>query len=107
MRVAEERAAEQLQVCPKLRLGVQTGTGIVEIDLALSIEARVLSRAKGFDGSDVARWSAGSEDASRGSEQEDAALGARPAGSQDRVRQDPAPTAGRAGTRTDLCERQL
>ncbi|HEY6016212.1 MAG TPA: hypothetical protein VIU16_05445 [Gaiellaceae bacterium] len=42
MRVAEDAAAQKLEVLGQLRLGVEPGAGVVEVDVAAGVEARVV-----------------------------------------------------------------
>jgi hypothetical protein len=44
MRVAEHPRREQLDMAAHLRLGVQAGAGVIEIDHAVRIKASVVAR---------------------------------------------------------------
>ncbi|HSP70844.1 MAG TPA: hypothetical protein VLN26_00650 [Gaiellaceae bacterium] len=46
MRVAEDAAAEQLEVLRQLRLGVEAGAGVVQVDVAACIETREVGAAE-------------------------------------------------------------
>jgi hypothetical protein len=46
VRVAEDAAAEQLEVLGELRLGVEPGAGVVEVDVAAGVEAREVGAAE-------------------------------------------------------------
>ena len=51
MGIAEDMAAEQLQMLPHLTFGIQSPTGIVQVDMLLGIQASILRGAKGIKGS--------------------------------------------------------
>jgi hypothetical protein len=46
VRVAEDAAAQQLEVLRELRLGVEAGAGVVEVDVAAGVEAREVGAAE-------------------------------------------------------------
>ena len=46
MRVAEDVASQQIEVLGELRLGVEAGTGVVEVDVAARVKAGKLDAAE-------------------------------------------------------------
>ena len=51
MGVAEDMLAEQLQMFPYLAFGIESSTGVVQVDLPLGIQASILRGAKVIEGS--------------------------------------------------------
>ena len=50
MGIAEHMAAEQLQMLPHLAFGIESPTGIVQVDMLLGIQASILRGAKAIEG---------------------------------------------------------
>jgi hypothetical protein len=46
VRVAEDVLAQELEMLSELRVGVEAGAGVVEIDMSTGVEARVLGAAE-------------------------------------------------------------
>ena len=50
MGVAEDMAAEQLGMFPHLAFGIKSPSGVVQIDMLLGIQTRILRGAEGIKG---------------------------------------------------------